>query len=716
MRRFAVILALAAAPLIAQTAAPAKRPAAARKPAAVLSAEPSYKDLKFPPLRPVQIPKVETFTLSDGMRVYLLEDHELPIVNGTALVRTGNLFDPADKVGLATLTGMVMRTGGTRSKTGDELDRQLEDIAASVESGIGETSGSVSFSSLKDNAPEVLAAFKDVLTAPAFRQEKFDLAITQLRSSIARRNDSAGGVAGREFENLLYGKDTPYGWQIEYATLNRISRGDLEQFYRRYFFPKNVMLAIRGDFDSARMKTRLEALFADWTVEQPPVPAFPKVAGKTSAGIFLGVKKDVTQTFFSIGELGGELRDKDFPALEIMADILGGGFQSRLVRRVRTQMGAAYDISADWGADYDHPGLFTISGSTKSFSTVDTIRAIREELDRIRTTEVGEDELDTAKQTALNSLVFAYDTKAKTLGRMLTYEYYGYPADFIQQYQKALAAVTRADVLRVAKEHVDPSKLAVVTVGNPADFGKPLESLGGPVAALDLTIPQPKQEAAKGDADSLSRGRQLLARVQQAVGGADRLAAIKDSTEVSQFTLSSAAGGMKVSETDSWLGPDHFRQESQLPQGRITAFYDSGLAWISTPQGDGPLGGAQLKQVQSDLFRIYWRLLLSDRDPSRTVNAVDADTLEISGKSGEVVRVVVNPATGLPSEVLYENAPIAGPAVPVQETWSDYRDVAGVKVPFAITIAQGGRKFADVVVNDVKVNQGLKLEELQRRR
>jgi zinc protease len=715
VRNFAAILALAAAPLIAQTAAPAKRPVAARKPAEVHAAEPSYKDLKFPPLRPVQIPKVETFTLADGMRVYLLEDHELPIVNGTALVRTGNLFDPADKVGLATITGMVMRTGGTRTKTGDELDRQLEDIAASVESGIGETSGSVSFSSLKENAPEVLAAFKDVLTAPAFRQEKFDLARTQLRSSIARRNDSAAEVAGREFDNLLYGKDTPYGWQIEYATLNRISRGDLEQFYRRYFFPRNVMLAIRGDFDSARMKTQLETLFADWTVQQPPVPAFPKVAGKISAGTFLGVKKDVTQTFFSIGELGGELRDKDFPALEIMADILGGGFQSRLVRRVRTQMGAAYDISADWGADYDHPGLFTISGSTKSFSTVETIQAIREELERIRTTEVTEEELNTAKQTALNSLVFAYDTKAKTLGRMLTYEYYGYPGDFIQQYQKALAAVTRADVLRAAKEHVDPAKLAVVAVGNPVDFGKPLESLGGRVTALDLTIPAPKQEATQADADSLARGRRLLVRVQQAVGGADRLAAIKDSTEISQFTLSSDAGGMKATETDRWLGPDHFRQESQLPEGRITVFYDPGLAWITTPQGAGLLAGAQLKQVQSDLFRVYWRLLLSDRDPSRVVNAVDGSTLEISGKSGELVRVVVDPETGLPNQVLYENPAISGPAVPVQETWADFRDVAGVKVPFAITIVQGGRKFADVVVNEVKVNQGLKLEELQRR-
>ena len=716
MRRTSAVLVLLAAPLLAQTTAP-PRPARAvsRVAAAPAPAEPSYKDLKFPALRPVQIPKVETFTLPNGMKVFLLEDHELPIVNGTALVRTGNLFDPADKVGLATMTGMVMRTGGTKTRTGEQLDQQLEDIAASVESGIGETSGSVSFSSLKENAPEVMAAFKDVMTAPEFRQDKIDLAKSQLRSSIARRNDDAGSVAGREFANRVYGENTPYGWQIEYATVNRIARGDLEAFYHRYFFPANVMLAVRGDFDSAQMKAQLEKLFADWTVQQPAVPAFPKVEGKPAAGIYLAVKKDITQTFFSIGELGGELRDKDFPALEIMADILGGGFQSRLVRRIRTQMGDAYNISADWGAEFDHPGLFEISGSTKSYSTVETIQAIKEELDRIRTTPVSEEELNTAKQTALNSLVFAYDTKAKTLGRMLTYEYYGYPADFIQQYQKALASVTREDVLRAARERVDPAKLTIVSVGNPAAFGKPLDSLGA-VTPIDLTIPEAKSEAAGGNAASLAKGRQLLARVQQAVGGAERLAAVKDSTMISQFTLSSAAGGMKVTETDRWIAPDHFRQESQLPQGKITAFYTPGLSWIATPQGDGPLSGAQRKQVEGDLFRVYWQFLLSDRIAGRTVNAVDDDTVEVAGQSGEVVRLVVDPQTGLPSQIQYETAPVSGPPTAVREMWADFRDVAGVKVPYKITIFQGGQKFADVAVSEVKVNQGLKLEELQRRR
>ena len=217
------------------------------------------------------------------------------------------------------------------------------------------------------------------------------------------------------------------------------------------------MLAVWGDFDAADMKAKLEKLFAGLDRAATAASALPQGASEAQPGHFRRRQERRHPDLLQVGHLGGELRDKDYPALEVMADILGGGFRSRLVERVRTRIGYAYDISADWAANYDHPGLFEVSGSTKSMSTAETIRAVREEIERIRTTEVSDEELETAKQTALNSLVFAFDTKAKTLGRLLNYEYFGYPRDFIQQYQKALAAVTKADVLRAAKERIHPA-------------------------------------------------------------------------------------------------------------------------------------------------------------------------------------------------------------------------------------------------------------------
>ncbi len=461
------------------------------------AAIPSYQDLKFPPLRPVRIPNVDTFTLSNGMRVYLLENHELPLVNGLALVRTGNLFDPPDKVGLAGMTGSVMRSGGTVSKTGDELDVELENVAASVESSIGETSGQVSFSTLRENTDTVLAIFKGVMTEPEFRQGKIDLAKTQARTRIARRNDDAEEVAGREFSSAVYGKNTPYGWRAEYDTIAKITREDMVAFHRRYFFPANIMLAVYGDFSTPEMKAKLERLFGTWESRQPPVPPFPAVQATPNPGVFVATKPDVNQTVFYVGHLGGVLSDRNEPALEIMAGILGGGFSSRLFKRVRTNLGYAYGIGADWGAAYDHPGLFTIAGSTKSNSTTETLEVVREEVERIRTSEVSDAELQTAKDTVLNSFVFNFDTPSKTLSRMLRYEYYGYPADFIFQYQKAIQAVTKADVLRVARQYLRPEDFTIVAVGNPADFGKPLSALGMPVKPIDLTIPPPAAKVAE---------------------------------------------------------------------------------------------------------------------------------------------------------------------------------------------------------------------------
>ncbi len=450
---------------------------------------PDYRTLKFPALKAVQIPKPESFTLPNGMKVFLLENHELPLVSGFALARTGNLFDPPAKRGLADLTGTVLRTGGTKTMSGDQVDETLENMAASVESNIGESRGTVSFSCLAENTGDVMAIFRDFVTSAEFRQDKVDLARMQLRSGIARRNDDPSGIASREFTNILYGRDSPYGWEIEYEHVDRIERKDLVEFYRRYFFPSNIMLAVYGDFSSAEMRARIEKLFGGWDYQQAPAPPFPAFSAKPAPGVYLGDRSDVNQTFFEIGHIGGLLNDKDYPALQVAGNILGSGFTSRLMRRVRTELGYAYNIGASWGAGYLSPGLFEISGSTKSKTTVETIRTVQQELEKLRATEVTAEELQTAKDAVENSFVFFFDTPARTLNRLVLYQYYGYPADFIFQYQKAIGQVTRADVLRVARKYLRPENLTIVAVGNPKEFGAPLSALG-PVQPLDLTIPE----------------------------------------------------------------------------------------------------------------------------------------------------------------------------------------------------------------------------------
>jgi zinc protease len=672
---------------------------------------PTYKDLKYPPLPAIKIPEPVEFTLSNGMKVFLLEDHELPLVTGSALIRTGNLFDPATKRGLAGLTGEVLRSGGTKAKTGDQLDEELENVAAQVESQIGETSGTLSFSCLKENTDQVLGTFKDFLTSAEFREDKVDLAKTQLRSEISRRNDDPGGIAEREFSSILYGRNSPYGWTIEYAHVDNIQRQDMVDFYHRYYFPSNIMLEIYGDFSAADMKTKLEQLLGSWKYAQPPVPPFPKVEQPATPGVSLATKTDVTQTFFNVGHLGGELRDKDYPALEVASQILGGGFSSRLFRNVRTQHGWAYNIGSGWAASYDHPGTFRISGSTQSAHTVDTLKAIREELDRIRTSEVTDQELQTAKDTTLNGFVFHFDRPSKTLNRLVQYEYYGYPRDFIFQYQKAIAAVTKADILRVAQKNFRPQDLTYVAVGNPQEFGTPLSALGMKVEPIDLTIPEPKKETAQADPASLEKGKALLQRVQQALGGPDKLAAVKDLQYQANVEMQTPGAVMKVKETNTFLAPSSLRQDLELPFGKQTVYSDGATGWMAGFQGMQALPPQAVKQARAEVFRQIALIVLSDRDPDRTVNYTGAGVLEISSKSGESVRLEVDEKTGMPAKTSYQEG---GQSV-ISQIFSDWRDVNGIRLPFAWTTMRDDKQFATVKIDNYKINSGLTPEVLSKK-
>jgi len=203
----------------------------------------------------IQIPKYSRFQLKNGLIVYLMEDHELPLVSGTALFRTGDRLEPGDKVGLAGLTGTVLRTGGTQQRSADALNQLLEQRAASVETSIGATSGSASFDALTEDLGDVFGLFAEVIRQPIFAPDKLDLAKNQTRGGIARRNDSPDDITGRECEQLIYGETSPYARIVEYATLDNISRDDVVKFYQTYFHPNNMILGIVGDFNSKQMRS-----------------------------------------------------------------------------------------------------------------------------------------------------------------------------------------------------------------------------------------------------------------------------------------------------------------------------------------------------------------------------------------------------------------------------------------------------------------------------
>ena len=452
-----------------------------------------YQQLKYPKLRDIEVPEVQRLTLPNGMQLFLLEDHELPLIHMSAMIRTGSIYEPADKIGLAGVTGTVMRTGGTTSRTGDQIDEQLEQIAASVETNIGRSSGGASMSVLKEDVDTGLAILADVLMNPAFRQDKIDLAKISARSAIARRNDNPAGIAMREYAKLIYGPGSVYASQAEYATIDKITRDDLVAFHREYFHPNNTMLAVWGDFQAQQMSAKIKEAFKDWPRAEVELPPVPQVKYEFRPMVNAIRKDDMNQGIIRLGHLGGLMSDPDYHALMVMNQILGaGGFTSRLFKNVRSRQGLAYSVGGAYAADYDHPGMFILWCQTKLKSTVHATEAIIAEVKKMTQEEVTDEELALAKDSYLNSFVFNFESKGQIIDRLMTYAYYGYPADFLQKTKENVEKVTKADVLRVAKAHLRPDQIRILVVGRPDDLDKPLSTLGE-VKTIDITIPAPKQ-------------------------------------------------------------------------------------------------------------------------------------------------------------------------------------------------------------------------------
>ncbi|MGK7955244.1 MAG: M16 family metallopeptidase, partial [Crocosphaera sp.] len=420
--------------------------------------------------------------------VYLMEDHQLPLVKGNALIKTGSRLEPPEKVGLARMTGSLMRLGGTKKHPANDINERLEQRAARVEVGMGRSSGSAGFNTLTEDLETVFNLFSEILQEPAFVPQQLTLIKTQHQGQIARRNDDPGDIASRELSKLIYGETSPYARTTEYKTIDNITLEDIIAFHQTYVRPENIILGIVGDFEPQTMKSLIDNTLGKWQVNTPePEINIPSATQKQGQGIFFVNQPQLNQSHVLLGHLGGKLDSPDYPALAVVNGLLNG-FGGRLYNDLRSRQGLAYTVYGYWSAGYDYPGAFLAGGQTASATTVQFISSLLEEITAIQTSPISADELDYAKESILNSFVFKFENPGQTLSRVMTYEYYGYPEDFIFDYQQGVKATTIEDVQRVAQDYLKPEKIVTLVVGNEEEINPPLSQLGQPVKPVDITI------------------------------------------------------------------------------------------------------------------------------------------------------------------------------------------------------------------------------------
>jgi zinc protease len=674
----------------------------------------TWQDIPIPKLPAFHPAEPKRIQLPNGMVIFLQEDHELPLIDGTIRIRGGSRDEPAAKVGLVDLYGEVWRTGGTKSQTGDQLDDFLEARAAKVETSGNADSSSIGWSCLKGDFDDVFKVVVDLLQNPEFRDDKLDLAQKAFEEAIARRNDNPASIAGRESTKLAYGADNPYARQAEYATIDAVKREDLVKWHQSYVHPNNMILGIVGDFDASAMESKLRVAFGSW----PKGPAAKKeeiTFHPAKPGYYLVSKEDVNQSNIRLVGLGIERKNPDYFAIEVFNEVMGGGFSSRLIQDIRTKRGLAYAVGGGIGTAFDHPGIVRFVMGTKSQSTAEAVQALFEDLADLQKHPITDDEIKRAKDSILNSFIFNFDTPEKVLRERMAYEFYGYPLDFLEQYRVGIEKASAADVNRVAAKYIHHDQLAVLVVGNPKDFDKPLSSLG-PVTNVDITIASqqgagesagPQAAPAPAPAASNPEGKALAAKVAESMGGIEKLKSVHAlRAKLEQQSSEQGAPPMEI----TIVYPDRMHIAMESPMGPMSVVFTPSSSFMAAQGQVREIPSSQKKESLEQIKRDMTFIAQHVDDPKFTftasgtekVGGVEAKIVDVNS-DGTLIRWYVDPKSG---HILRETYTAVGASGPFQgETdLSDWKTFDGLSLPTKHVNRENGKDSSVITFTEMHFN------------
>lgn len=428
-------------------------------------ADTPQKPPTLPAPKSLALPPVVERTLPNGLRLLVVEHHELPLVDMILLVRSGHEVDPPRHAGLSSMVAAMLDEGAGK-RNALQIADQSAYLGVRLGTGSGWDQSSVSLHAPTTQLDSALALFADVALRPTFPQAELERLRAERVTGIIQNRDRPTVIADQAFASLVYGGDHPYGRPTvgTEASIKQITRADVLRFYQTYFRPNNATLIVVGDVSPADVERRVNALFGGWQRRAVPAASYGRTPAGHATTVYLVDKPGAAQSSFRIGTVGVARSTQDFFPLQVMNTILGGSFTSRLNNNLREVKGYTYGAGSGFSMRAQ-PGPFTARAEIVAAKTDSALLEFMKELNAIRDTVPGA-ELQKAKNYLMLQLPNAFESTSDIAQQLVPVALYGLPLNYYDAYAQRLASVTQADVQRVARQYVDPSKLSIVIVGD----------------------------------------------------------------------------------------------------------------------------------------------------------------------------------------------------------------------------------------------------------
>jgi zinc protease len=672
------------------------------------------------PARQINFPPYQVRTLPNGLQVVAVSHHEQPAVSLRLILRAGGAQDPVDKPGVAYLAASLLDQG-TTTRTAEQVATTIDSIGGAIGAGAGSDVTFINAAVMKDSLGVALDLVSELARHPAFAPEEIDRQRQQILSGLKVSYEDPDYLAGVVFDRLVYGFH-PYGKPDSGTpqSVGAVTREDLLAFHKRWFGANNAILAIVGDVTADEAFAGAQRAFGSW--ERVDIPAVKAAEPPPpTRRVVIVDRPAAAQTEIRVGNIALPRRHPDYLALDVALKILGGEGGNRLHRVLRSERGLTYGASADLNALKD-TGDIVAETDTRSEKTAEALRLIVEEIVRLQRQRVQQRELSDAQEYLTGSFPLTVETPSAIALQVLNAVFYGLDLDELQTYRDRVNMITVDDIQRVAQQYLRPDKLSIVLVGDASVFAKDLAGVGFdqveriPVGDLDLSSPDLRHRTTtpggqlapvrfirtpaggpQGPGADVET-RALIARAVAAKGGLDLLRSIQTVRVEAVTTVSINGIATDLPGTTSIRYPAAFRMETRTPAGPVIQVFNAGSYWIQDRQGVHAAPAPMAEQIRGTVQRDTVPLLIAlaeGKVQAKAAGTIDdgrtVPSLDVTLPGSPPLTLIFDPATTLLTKTRYRSGDTrSGPDSGVEEVYSDYRDVNGLKVAFTTELRREG--------------------------